>query len=36
MAAEFSKDIDIISFWSESDLNLFSDKSVLKAAKMER
>lgn len=36
MAQQFSKDIDIISFWNEEELDTFVDKSVLKAARKER
>jgi hypothetical protein len=36
MAKQFSKDIDIISFWNEEELDNFVDKSVIKAAKKER
>jgi hypothetical protein len=36
MAKHFSKEIDIISFWNQEELELFVDRSVEKAAKMER
>lgn len=36
MARQFSKDIDIISFWPMEQFESFVDRSVLKAAKKER
>lgn len=36
MASNFSRDIDIISFWEESELEMFADGSVGKAARKER
>jgi hypothetical protein len=36
MAKQFSKDIDIVSFWEEKEFDCFVDSSVLKAAKKER
>ena len=36
MVENFSKDVDILSFWEEKDLNRFIDKSVRTAAQLER
>ncbi len=36
MVNNFSKEIDIISFWQKEDIDKFKDKSVKKAVNLER
>ena len=36
MAKNFSREIDIVSFWGEGELEMFADASVGKAARSER
>jgi hypothetical protein len=36
MVKQFSKEIDIVSFWPQEDIDLFVDKSIIKATTKER